>query len=410
MNKTEVLALLASCKKKALKALERTDLTQKQKKDLDGCLGAIEHYTMYVNNLEETQTEELKNVHEQFQAMFQQLKQLEQPISIAERKAGELVKVEKVIPKEKQKDKTQKDKSKAWEIIRNILATLGVAALVAILIISLRSCDVKDKEDTLDTQPGIEQEDERKLNINSIDVDNYEQLVGYASEIQKLLGEDTDLAIEDIMYAIRLANFDRLDEKAVFKDRDEVCYSTNVIGKVTSELGSDSIIQKDPLTDIYLKDVELSDIILCATDNKLSIDEFASAKTENGYDIYAIADVCIKGIHSEEENNVLFAKVFNDLLARKVCAFSITPDSPVSTYYALLGMYHQNSHRLLELTSGIGLTSVYGDGTRIDGYYGFTCVEELEAYLHVGNPNNVFYTDIIDQNITNYSQEENLGR
>ena len=412
MNKTEVLALISACKTKAERILKEKVLTNKQTKDIEACIAAADYYTTYVtHNVLETDEDELRNVNDKFQEMYKQLKQLAQPVSIAERKAQDLVKVEKVIPVEEQSEKVKKEKRKASEIIKNILAGIGVAALVAVLIMSLRSCDIKDKADNeLESKPGIEQEEENKLNINSIDVDNYAELVGYATEIQKLLGEDYEHTIEDIMYAIRLVNFDGLDEKAIFKDRDEVCYSTNVAGDIISSLGSDSIVQKNPETDIFLEEVELLDIILCATDNKLSMDEFASAKTENGYDIYAIADVCIKGIKTENENNVLFAKVFNDLLARKVCSFSITPDSPVSTYYTLLGMYHRNSKRILELTSGIGLTSVYGDGTRIDGYYGFTCVEELEAYLHVGNENNIFYTDIIDQNITNYSQEQNLGR
>lgn len=410
MTKTEVLEILTECKVSTEKALKRSDLTTAQKKELSYLLTLIKQYTQHIkDNVKETETELLQQYYEQFKAMKENLKTLEANQSIMLRPENELVKVEKVIPEKEQKEETKKERNKVWEIIKNILATLGVVALITLMVMGLKSCDINKTNDE-ETKPGIEQEaDENIRPIEEIDIENYSELMVYSEEVQSLLGE-TDLSIEEIMYAIRLGNFDSLEDKAIFKDRDEIYTATAGVGEIATKLGSNSIILRDENTDIYVSEEDLQDIIMCVTDNALSLENFASAKTENGYDIYSIVDVCIKGINAGNENDVLYAKVFNDVLARKIAAFTITPDSPISTYYTLLGMYNANSKRILELTSGIGLTSVYGDETRIDGYYGFICVEELEAYLQIGNQNNIFYTDIIDENITNYTQEQTQSR
>jgi len=402
MTKAEVLTLIKKCKIIAEKTLKREDLTIAQEKELSQIVPLLDKYETHIKtNVKETDTELLKQYATQFTAMYENLKKISTPVSIITRHEGSLCKEKEVIPKKKQKEETKKERKKAWDIIRNILAILGILAILSTMIFALRSCDInQDYEE--EQRPGFEHILERS--INDIDINNYEQLMGYAEEIQRVLGEDSELSIEEIMYIIRLGNFDRLRDKDVFKDRDEIYTATAGIGEITNVLGSDSIIIKDERTDIYVSDMELKDIIMCVTDNALSIDCFAAAKTRNGYDIYRLVDICVQGINAGNEYDVLYAKVFNDILARKIAAFTITPDSPISTYYTLLGMYNANSKRILELTSGIGLTSVYGDETRIDGYYGFICVEELEAYLQVGNENNIFYTTIIDENITNHSQ------
>ena len=412
MNKSEVLALLNACENKAKMALSRTDLSQKEKERIENIANSITYHQVYVDTrLTDADTEALKKYATQFTALYEELKKLSVPTSLMVRPETDIVKVKKVIPKEKQQEKTQKERKKVWDIIRNILAVLGAVAIVAALVWSLKSCDITSKEELDDDKPKYEQtQDENKRPIDDINIENYDELLGYAQLLQGKLPENTDITIEDIMYAIRLTNFDTLEDKAIFKDRDEVYESTRIAGRVASELGSDTLVKRDPETDIFVSETELKDIIMCATDNNISIEEFVDSKTENGYDIYSIADRCVKGINTQTENDVYFAKIFNDLLARKAVAFTITEESPISTYYTLLGMYNANSKRILELTSNIGLTAVYGDGTRIDGYYGFICVEYLESYLHVGNEKNLLYTDVIDQNITNYAQEAELNQ
>ena len=403
MSKNEVLALLHSCEKKANKILERKDLTNKQRKDIEQIRATVVYYEVYVNmHVSEKDTALLQQYAIQFKGLHENLKQLEVPRSIMERPEGDKVKVKKVIPENEQSYKATTERNKAWEIIKNILAILGVVAIIAMLCVSLKSCNIKDK-DQLEDKPGYEQSiDEHTRPIDDIDIENYDELLSYAELLQGKLKNNEDISIEDIMYAIRLTNFDQLQDKNVFTDRDEVYESTKIAGKVASELGTNHLVKRDENTDIYLSEVELNDIIMCVTDNAININEFKDAKTDKGYDIYSVVDRCVKGINADNGKDLYFAKVFNDILARKAVAFTITEDSPISTYYTLLGMYNANSKRILELTSGIGLTSVYGDETRIDGYYGFICVEELEAYLHVGNENNLLYTDVIDQNITNY--------
>lgn len=419
MSKGEVLALLNACLAKGDKALLRTDLTIAQRKEIEGTIALIKRYEKHIkDNVKETDTEALTKYHTQFSGVLQNFKELAAPRSIMARPENAVVKtkVKAIVPEEEQSKELKEERKKAWELIKNILAALGaiavVAALIAALALGLKSCSNEKGKEELDndTKPGFEQTQDNTISIGDLDIEDYTSLMRHSEAIQHALGE-TDLSIEEIMYAIRLGNFDSLEDKAIFKDRDEVYNGTKVLGEVATALGSDSVIQKDANTDIFVTEAELVDIIMCVTDNKLSIDDFAKAKVDGkGYDIYALADVCTKGISNNTEKDVLFAKVFNDILARKVAAFTITPNSPISTYYTLLGMYNANSKRLLELTSGIGLTSVYGDGTRIDGYYGFICVEELEAFLQIGNEENVFYTVIIDENITNYSQDQTLGR
>lgn len=406
MNKEKVLATLNSCHKEVKKALKRTDLTTKQREMLENIESEICYNLAYVEeNLLDTDYAELECYERRFQELLEKLKIISTPVSIVVRPENQIVKVKEVIPEEEQKEETKNDRSK----LRKTLSILGIVAIVILLSLTMKCCvqhlQSKNNENLPD-EPGFEQiqDDKNKKPIDELDLENYDALMNYAQKIQTEIGNDANITIEDIMYAIRLANFDKLQNKAIFENRDEIYKSTEVIGKVTTELGSDSIIQKDENTDIFVTEHELKDIIMCVTDNKLSLEDFKSAKTEKGYDIYSIADICFTKIYENKETDVLYAKVANDLLARKVIAFSITEESPLSTYYTLLGMYDVNSKRLLQLTSNIGLTSVYGDGERIDGYYGFTCVEELQAYLQVGNKNNVFYTTLVDEHITSHTK------
>jgi len=408
MKLEEILVLVNSCKTKAENALKRTDLTNKQREEIEGLHSTICYYSAYFENNTDIPQEKLDGYATQFTELYKYLKQIEVPVSIMARPETSLVKVKKVIPPKEQKEKTKKDKEELWNRIKKILIAigtgLGVAAIITLLVLALKSCEPNKNENT-DDLPGLEQtDDDLTKPIDKLDIDDYDSLLTYAQDIQSKLPADSGITIEDIMYAIRLANFDRLENKAVFQDREEIHVSTRVTGQIVSELGSDAIIQKDLDSDIFLSDHDLTDIIMCATDNKISIDEFKECKTEKGYDIYAVADRLVKGIKANNENDVYFAKIFNDLLARKAVAYSITPNSPISTYYTLLGVYNQNAKRLLELTSGLG-TSVYGNGVRIDGYYGFTCVEELEAYLHIGNEKNGFYTFRADM-LTEFAKDE----
>jgi len=413
MEKSDILNLINGCIKKIEDALKKENLSEEQKEKLNKLLQSTQYHAVHVNmNVANGDKETLAKYEKHFKELDKKLDAI--ILSQAEPKKdkkGKKQKVKEVIPEEKQKESTKKKRT--W--LKWVLIICGT---FIILLLILANC-IKDNLDPnddfdldLDTNPGWEQTnptyDPNKDNvlyikpIDRIDLDNQEQMVAYAKEIQKSLGLTT-LSKDDIIYAIRLANLEKLDNKAHFEDRDGVYYSTKVIGEITSKLGSDSIVRKDTTQDTYLTEAQLKDILLCATDGQLNIHHFSSAKVGIKYDIYNVADLCIQGLNAKNKYSVYYAKVFNDLMAREAMAFTVAPNSPISTRFILAGMYNANSKRILKLTSGNGLTSVYGDGTRIDGYYGFICVEELEAYMQIGNENNILYTDVIDQNITTYA-------
>ena len=114
----------------------------------------------------------------------------------------------------------------------------------------------------------------------------------------------------------------------------------------------------------------------------------------------------------KDENNkdkVLYAKLFNEITARKFESFSVTPDSPLSTYYLMLGMFNENKDSIIALTANRNWGPIYGNvvanssvpngytGDKIDGTYGFICIEELIDHLTIGNPNYSFYSIYADE-------------
>jgi len=315
--------------------------------------------------------------------------------------------VTSTVKKKDQSDVFRKSVSKNKGCLNALIKSAGVLVVAALLLTAAKEFTKNKGFNLLPSNPGYEDTYYNLPSLTSVNINDYDALASYATQVQNALPEGSKISIEEIMYAIRLANFDQLHDKAVFRDRDEIYRSTDVIGLIMNTFGSDSIVKKDANSDIFISEDELKDIILCATDNGVAISSFDDAKTRYGYDIYKVVDICTRKFTRGDENSVNFAKVLNDIMARKLLAFSITPDSPISSYYILLGSYNNSMKKNLDLTSGLGLTSVYGDGVRIDGYYGFICTEELAVYLKTGNEDNLFYTELIDNEITSYSNGRN---
>ena len=92
----------------------------------------------------------------------------------------------------------------------------------------------------------------------------------------------------------------------------------------------------------------------------------------------------------DEENKVLYAKLFNEMTARKFESFSLTPESPISQYYLMLGMFNENMNASLALTTNHGWGPTYGEmkddntvpngytGDEIDGTYGLSLIHISE--------------------------------
>ena len=260
----------------------------------------------------------------------------------------------------------------------------------------------------------VEEPVEEAAPIYYVDLDNEEALYQYAEQLSSQLGENSLLTTDEIVDAIRLANIDDINNDGLFSSRDQLYNSTYAIGDITTALGTDSIIRRNPETDIYLSEDQLKDIIACVTNNEVSIDSFESACTDKGYDIYCVAETCVRNMYDNNGDDMNYAKILNDLVARTVLSFSVVENAPLQTYYSILGIYNANGARVDELTAGQLLGPIYGNynpdtamyGTteadvKIDGTYGYICVEELRDTTYVGSEDCIFYTLIADDEVIN---------
>lgn len=392
MKKRDILALIKRCQSKVQTLLARENLNEKQREQLEKMQMQLAYHITYVeNHIKNNDKEKLENYYNQFSA-------LEQKLNTLVPNKNKKVKVKKVIKESEQKEQTKKKRH--W--LRTSLITLGVVAVIATILLTCSKCSGPKQEQPEIDDPGLEQT--FKKAIGDINLDNEEELREFAEDIKEQLGETT-YTTEDIMQAIRLANFHLLQNKSHFANREAVLNSTEVIGDVTTVLTSDSIIVKNVADQIHITEAELQNLLTCVAKDKLSVDMFAKAKAGEVYDVYKIADVCIKNMYNENENDFYYAKAFNELMARQGITGSITPNAPINSKYSLSGMYNANVERINKLTAGRNLGPIYGDGTEIDGTYGFICVEELTKYMELTNENNVFYTLVIDDMfVSHYNQ------
>lgn len=481
MNKSDLLALVSSCRGQISDILKRTDINSDQIAALKSLQIKVVEQESYIKTIDEKDQKQLNHFAELYSRLNFSLRNFSPSTSlvvankkeVAKKSESKKVKVTKVIKEEEQKKETKKSR-------KRLIKWLVGLGLTAIILIIIHSCmhNANNKNNEAPT-PSSTPAYETTIPDNAIyfDINDQDSLLNYATYIQSQLPEDSEYTLEDIIYALRLANYEDLADAGVFKDRDEIYQSTKVIGGISQEIGVDLLVTQDADTDIFVSEDELKDIIMCVTDNNLSVDAFSECMTEKGYDIYLLCQTCsdiINGRNNNDElafyyakvNNVVplntlpvskttidasefqryldsipdnkltldnfrncldgneynlslihelcrqksneisandlvyYAKVFNEIIARKLVTFSVTEESPVSTYYTLIGLYNANFKKINELTSGNGWGPIYGDGTRIDGTYGCICVEELTNYLTIGNQENIFFTDIIDQNLT----------
>ena len=374
-------------------------------------------------------------------------------------KKGELVKtghkIIDVIPEKEQPDHTKNERDILTKVLRGIFYVLGSAAAVALIAAAIKYCvdhpNGRELPDVPTTTPSSSYSSDRLRpgwttddlpvitaapqivnRIGDININDYDELMEYATQIQsELKGEaSSKISIYDIIKAIKMANWDLLEDKSVFDNRESVVRSTYNEGLIASELGSDAIVQKDVNSDIFITKHQMTDILMCVTDNKLSIDCFDCAKVDDrGYDIYAVIDTCISGmnkhvdseVEEEIEQDRLYAMVFNDVVSRAVRNFTIvnSDEALVSTIYYVLGTFNATLPRNIELTAGRSYGTAYGNGHENDGGYGDICIEELSSALYIvhestnqytGNDQAcIFYGDFIDKALIEPYQGQSLG-
>lgn len=264
---------------------------------------------------------------------------------------------------------------------------------------------IEEPSDTIEVEPTQE---ETKLSLSNIDINDEDALYAYAEKLASTPGNT--LTVEEIITALKLANFDDLENKSVFASREELYKANTDLGKLTTLVGTDNVVVLNEENDIFVTEDTLKEMLACITNNELKLENFSSLKEEKGYNIYKLYELCAKKLNdANEENKVLYAKLFNEMTARKFESFSLTPESPISQYYLMLGMFNENMNASLALTTNHGWGPTYGEikddntvpngytGDEIDGTYGYICIEELIHHLTIGNPDYSMYSIYADE-------------
>ena len=412
MKKCDLLALIEACQDK-LKSINTDNLSNNEKEKLEKILAITsEHYNI-ISQANENDVDLFNNYAEMYTRIYynvlnketKNLDNNETGLSVYSqlslRDNNDLMPIEDELVE----DQNLENRKKAKTLLKIIAGTGSIMLAIAILAtIAKENNKIKNDVDSLDDELGIVQVLE-----NNLDVNNEEALYNYAQSLQELLPENT-LTTEDIINCLKLANFDELLNQSVFSSREELYDTISKLGTLVKYAGTEKTVIENKNTDIYFSEDELKDMIKCITNNELSISNFDSFKSEKGYNSYKVYEYCSKMLKDENnKDKVLYAKLFNEITARKFESFSVTPDSPLSTYYLMLGMFNENKDSIIALTANRNWGPIYGNvvanssvpngytGDKIDGTYGYICIEELIDHLTIGNPNYSFYSIYADE-------------
>ena len=412
MKKCDLLALIEACQDK-LKSINTDNLSNNAKEKLEKILAITsEHYNI-ISQANENDVDLFNNYAEMYTRIYynvlnKETKNLDNNQTglsvysqLSLRDNNDLIPIEDELVE----DQNLENRKKAKTLLKIIAGTGSIMLAIAILAtIAKENNKIKNDVDSLDDELGIVQVLE-----NNLDVNNEEALYNYAQSLQELLPENT-LTTEDIINCLKLANFDELLNQSVFSSREELYDTISKLGTLVKYAGTEKTVIENKNTDIYFSEDELKDMIKCITNNELSISNFDSFKSEKGYNSYKVYEYCSKMLKDENnKDKVLYAKLYNEITARKFESFSVTPDSPLSTYYLMLGMFNENKDSIIALTANRNWGPIYGNvvanssvpngytGDKIDGTYGFICIEELIDHLTIGNPNYSFYSIYADE-------------
>lgn len=457
MKKCDLLALIEECQKILEKLLERQDLTDRTRNGLTDLLKASKTHYNIVAAAKDNDEKLLNSYAEGYSRLYYKLNLAKEKVS---NKSEEIAILNSLVefknmnlstyvvpPKKKDSDviDVEFEEVKDKKVNKKLLGILGgsavtIAALSIIISLAKENRNLKTSladalmpDDSLDTTPAIEEvidndkkddelevtipetkEEEKEPEVQEkptfvLDVNSEEMLLNYADSLREMLPEDT-LSKEDIVTALKLANFDILEDNRVFASREELYKANKDLGFLTQYVGTDKVTIENKEDDIYITVDQLQDMIKCITNNEFDIANFDELKEDKGYNIYKVYELCAQKLNNENENQkVLYAKLFNEITTRKFESFSLTPSSPLSQYYLMLGMFNENMQASLNLTTNHGWGPTYGEvqqnssvpdgytGDTIDGTYGYICIEELINHLSIGNEDYSFYSIYADE-------------
>lgn len=451
MNKCDILALINACQSKIEEIIDM-NISEKNKKGFEELLHATEKHYNIVANAKDNDTNLFESYASLYSSLYYKLRTIDSKVysenvglalytqlKKAERKdVAEPRKANNAEPNNiidvKFEPVDEKKKNKTLGIIAG--ASCTIAALAIIMSLAKENNKLKNQLNNLDNddpkeaqeivieeKPTAEIEEEitieepedtieiepiEELNLSNIDINNEDDLYNYAEKLASTPGNT--LTIEEIITALKLANFDDLENKSVFASREELYKANTDLGKLTTLVGTDKVEILHEENDIFVTEDTLKEMLACITNNELKLDNFSSLKEEKGYNIYKLYELCAKKLNDANEiNKVLYAKLFNEMTARKFESFSLTPESPISQYYLMLGMFNENMNASLALTTNHGWGPTYGEmrdnntvpngytGDEIDGSYGYICIEELIHHLTIGNPDYSMYSIYADE-------------
>ncbi len=456
MKKCDLLALIEECQKILEKLLERQDLTDRTRNGLTDLLKASKTHYNIVAAAKDNDDKLLNSYAEGYSRLYYKLNLAKEKVSNKSEEIAilnSLVEFKNmnlstyVVPPKKNDDviDVEYEEVKDKKVNKKLLGILGgsaatVTALAIIISLAKENRNLKASiaesikiGNDVDNTPGIEEvidndkkddelevtipetkEEEKEPEVQEkptfvLDVNSEEMLLNYADSLREMLPEDT-LSKEDIVTALKLANFDILEDNRVFASREELYKANKDLGVLTQYVGTDKVTIENKEDDIYITVEQLQDMIKCITNNELDIANFDELKEDKGYNIYKVYELCAQKLNNENENQkVLYAKLFNEITTRKFESFSLTPSSPLSQYYLMLGMFNENMQASLNLTTNHGWGPTYGEvqqnssvpdgytGDTIDGTYGYICIEELINHLSIGNEDYSFYSIYADE-------------
>lgn len=467
MNKRDLLALIEECQKILETLLERQDLSDRTRNSLLDLLKATKTHYNIVSVAKDDDIKLFNSYSDGYSRLYYKLNLARQKAynrgeeiailnSLAEFKNINIS--THVVPPKKNDDvidveyedvTDKKNNKKLLGLLGGCAATVTALAIIISLAKENRNLKASIAEsiktgNDVDNTPGIEEvidndkkDDELEVTIPekteeetqtevkepeeetkepeieepvvTLDVNNEEMLSNYADSLQAMLPENV-LSKEDIITALKLANFDILEDNRVFASREELYKANKDLGVLTQYVGTDKVTIENKEDDIYITEAQLKDMLQCITSNELDIANFDELKEDNGYNIYKVYELCAKKLNdANESQKVLYAKLFNEITARKFESFSLTPSSPLSQYYLMLGMFNENMQASLNLTTNHGWGPTYGEvqqnssvpggytGDTIDGTYGYICIEELINHLSIGNVDYSFYSIYADE-------------
>lgn len=439
MKKCDILALIKACQNKIEEILDM-NISEKNKKGFEELLHATEKHYNIVEYAKEDDTKLFESYASLYSSLYYKLRTIDG--KVYSENVGLALYTQ--LKKAESKEVDEKKKKKTLGIIAGASCTIAALAIIFSLakensklknqingltedepkeaqetvIEEKPSADIEEEitieepsdtieepSDTIEAEPI---EEETKLDLANIDINDEDALYTYAEKLANTPGNT--LTVEEIITALKLANFDSLENKSVFASREELYKANTDLGKLTTLVGTDNVVVLNEENDIFVTEDTLKEMLVCITNNELKLENFSSLKEEKGYNIYKLYELCAKKLNdTNEENKVLYAKLFNEMTARKFESFSLTPESPISQYYLMLGMFNENMNASLALTTNHGWGPTYGEmkddntvpngytGDEIDGTYGYICIEELIHHLTIGNPDYSMYSIYADE-------------